>query len=138
MSLCCGRGCPRRDGDNPNNPLAIAIFVFLLAFLATGCGGHKNAQVHVPPPPPITAPESQTSSANAEPAAKINAPPPSEADAFRIPANAKPIFVETGLASWYGGPYNKRRGSNGEIYDMHAMTAAHRTLPLGSIVRVTN
>jgi len=46
--------------------------------------------------------------------------------------------VETGLASWYGGPYHNRRGSNGEIYNMHAMTAAHRTLPLGSIVRVTN
>jgi rare lipoprotein A len=42
------------------------------------------------------------------------------------------------LASWYGAPYHNRRGSNGEIYDMNAMTAAHRTLPLGSIVRVTN
>lgn len=47
-------------------------------------------------------------------------------------------MIETGLASWYGAPYHNRRGSNGEIYDMHAMTAAHRTLPLGSIVRVTN
>jgi len=42
------------------------------------------------------------------------------------------------MASWYGGPYHKRRSSNGEVYNMHAMTAAHRTLPLGSIVRVTN
>jgi rare lipoprotein A len=42
------------------------------------------------------------------------------------------------MASWYGPPYHTRRGSNGEIYNMHAMTAAHRTLPLGSIVRVTN
>ena len=46
--------------------------------------------------------------------------------------------MQTGLASWYGAPYHNRRGSNGEIYDMHAMTAAHRTLPLGSVVRVTN
>jgi rare lipoprotein A len=46
-------------------------------------------------------------------------------------------LVETGIASWYGAPYHNRRGSNGEIYDMHAMTAAHRTLPLGSVVRVT-
>jgi rare lipoprotein A len=46
--------------------------------------------------------------------------------------------METGLASWYGGVYDNRRGSNGEIYNMHAMTAAHRTLPLGSVVRVTN
>ena len=55
-----------------------------------------------------------------------------------LPAGATPIETEIGLASWYGPPYDKRRGSNGEIYNMHAMTAAHRTLPLGSIVRVTN
>jgi rare lipoprotein A len=42
------------------------------------------------------------------------------------------------MASWYGPPYHNRRGSNGEIYNMNAMTAAHLTLPLGSIVRVTN
>jgi rare lipoprotein A len=47
-------------------------------------------------------------------------------------------MVQTGLASWYGPPYDKRRGANGEIYDMHDMTAAHRTLPLNSIVRVVN
>jgi rare lipoprotein A len=57
---------------------------------------------------------------------------------IEVPADAKPIFEETGMASWYGAPYHNRRGSNGEIYNMHAMTAAHRTLPLGSIVRVTN
>jgi len=47
-------------------------------------------------------------------------------------------MVETGLASWYGGPYHNRHASNGEVYNMHAMTAAHRTLPLNSVVRVTN
>jgi len=55
-----------------------------------------------------------------------------------LPAGTKPISVETGLASWYGAPYHNRRGSNGEVYNMNAMTAAHRTLPLGSIIRVTN
>jgi len=55
-----------------------------------------------------------------------------------IPMGATPIATETGKASWYGPPYHNRRGSNGEVYNMHAMTAAHRTLPLGSIVRVTN
>lgn len=54
------------------------------------------------------------------------------------PAGAKVIFEQTGMASWYGAPYHNRRGSNGEVYNMNAMTAAHRTLPLGSIVRVTN
>ena len=42
------------------------------------------------------------------------------------------------MASWYGDPFNGRRTSNGEIYDMHTFTAAHRTLPFGSMVRVTN
>ncbi len=64
--------------------------------------------------------------------------PTPEAEPDEIPADAKPILVETGLASWYGPPYHNRRGANGEVYDMHAMTAAHRTLPLNSIVRVTN
>src|SRR4029077_9721806 len=55
-----------------------------------------------------------------------------------IAAGTAPIAPEIGLASWYGPPYHNRRGSNGEVYNMNAMTAAHRTYPLGSIVRVTN
>src|SRR5207248_5343094 len=71
---------------------------------------------------------------------KVKPAPPSDedADVFSIPTDATPISSETGVASWYGPPYHNRRGSNGEIYNMHALTAAHRTLPLGSIVRVTN
>lgn len=42
------------------------------------------------------------------------------------------------MASWYGVPFNGHRTSDGEIYDMHQMTAAHRTLPFGAIVQVTN
>lgn len=47
-------------------------------------------------------------------------------------------FSEEGLASWYGPNFHGRKTSNGETYDMHAMTAAHKTLPLGVWVRVTN
>ena len=46
--------------------------------------------------------------------------------------------VERGLASWYGKQFHGRRTSSGEPYDMYAMTAAHRTLPLPTYVRVTN
>ena len=53
-------------------------------------------------------------------------------------ASHAPVWTETGTASWYGPPYNKRRGANGQIYDQDAMTAAHRTLPLNSLIRVTN
>lgn len=55
-----------------------------------------------------------------------------------MPAPPTVLYSETGMASWYGPAYDKRRAANGEIYDMNGMTAAHRTLPLNSIVRVTN
>jgi rare lipoprotein A len=100
--------------------------------LLSGCGRHKPRPAQVPPPPSI--PQEKE-----KPAVT---PPPSETTGQRekieIPPGAKPIFAETGMASWYGAPYHNRRGSNGEVYDMNAMTAAHLTLPLGSIVRITN
>lgn len=45
---------------------------------------------------------------------------------------------EVGIASWYGVPFHGRKTANGEIYDMHGMTAAHPTLPLPSMAKVTN
>ena len=47
-------------------------------------------------------------------------------------------YEETGIASWYGAQFHGRRTANGEIYDMNTLTAAHRTLPMPSFVRVTN
>jgi len=47
-------------------------------------------------------------------------------------------YAEEGMASWYGRQFHGRRTANGEIYDMNDMTAAHRTLPLPTMVRVTN
>lgn len=61
----------------------------------------------------------------------------------RVPATA-PLprvavgAIEEGVASWYGHPYHGRRTTSGEIYDMDQMTAAHRTLPLNTRVRVEN
>ncbi len=54
------------------------------------------------------------------------------------PAAPSPGWTETGIASWYGHPYHGRQSSSGEVYDMHQLTAAHRTLPFGAVVRVTN
>ncbi|MGD0438115.1 MAG: septal ring lytic transglycosylase RlpA family protein [Bryobacteraceae bacterium] len=54
------------------------------------------------------------------------------------PAAAQIRSSETGLASWYGHPYHGRVAADGEIYDMEKLTAAHRTLPFGTVVRVTN
>ena len=56
-------------------------------------------------------------------------------------AVAKPARIgstESGIASWYGYPYHGRRAANGEVYDMEAYTAAHRTLPFETWVRVKN
>jgi rare lipoprotein A len=47
-------------------------------------------------------------------------------------------FKQRGLASWYGRDFHGKKTSNGEIYNMYAMTAAHKTLPLGTYVRVQN
>ncbi len=47
-------------------------------------------------------------------------------------------YEETGIASWYGAQFHGRKTANGDIYDMNALTAAHRTLPMPSYVRVTN
>ena len=58
--------------------------------------------------------------------------PPAPPIPAQIPA------TETGIASWYGHPYHGRPAANGEIYDMEKLTAAHRTLPFGTWVRVTN
>ena len=57
------------------------------------------------------------------------APPP--------PAEPEPYQLQ-GVASYYADEFNGRTTSNGETYDMHALTAAHRTLPFNSMVRVTN
>ncbi len=112
--------------------LQCLLFLLLLgSALLSGCGGHKRTPPPVPPPPSL--PQEKE-----KPVATPQSAETGEDEKIDVPAGAKPIFEETGMASWYGAPYHSRRGSNGEVYNMHAMTAAHLTLPLGSIVRVTN
>jgi peptidoglycan lytic transglycosylase len=54
------------------------------------------------------------------------------------PTPVAPGYTETGIASWYGHPYHGRPAADGEIYDMEKMTAAHRTLPFNTWIRVEN
>lgn len=54
------------------------------------------------------------------------------------PAPVAPGWREEGVASWYGDPFHGRLTASGEVYDMDGMTAAHRTLPFGTLVRVEN
>jgi rare lipoprotein A len=53
-------------------------------------------------------------------------------------ATHRPILSEVGYATWYTAPYKGRRAANGQVFDDWAMTGAHRTLPMGSLVVVTN
>ena len=58
-----------------------------------------------------------------------------------VPKGAPQLDVgieDRGVASWYGGSFHGKQAANGELFDMEALTAAHRTLPLGSVVRVVN
>ena len=54
-----------------------------------------------------------------------------------VESNARPA-VQVGLASWYGPGFHGEETASGEIFDQREMVAAHRTLPLGSVIRVTN
>jgi peptidoglycan lytic transglycosylase len=121
------------------------LILILAALLLSSCGHPKQAHVDVPePPPPVASSEERAPDLTAKPSKSSNdedaATSSSNVDLAEptLPPDAKPVLTETGLASWYGPPYHNRRGSNGEVYNMHAMTAAHRTFPLGSIARVTN
>lgn len=119
------------------------LFALLLSAAFTGCSRHKIATGSIPTAPPSSPGETPDASSAAHsveppPAAQSRDDSDHDLEALQLPPGAKPIFTETGIASWYGPPYHNRRGSDGKIYNMNAMTAAHRTLPLGSIVRVTN
>ena len=57
---------------------------------------------------------------------------------YSLPKHPRLIKSQEGIASWYGRDFHGKKTSNGDIYDMHKLTAAHKELPLGSRVRVTN
>jgi len=97
---------------------------------AAGCA-HHTTTVQPPAQPPSGIPPSLPGQPAPSPPSGV---PPSAEQQPATPGE----YVEEGVASWYGFPFNGRRTSNGEIYDMNEFTAAHRTLPFGAVVRVTN
>lgn len=111
-----------------SNLLAV---VLTLAVLLAGCGGKHPAQVSVPPAPTISA----SSNSDAQTTSEAPSEEPQEPS---VSSSARPIYVETCMASWYGPSYHHRKAANGEVYDMNQLTAAHRTIPLNSVARITN
>ncbi len=97
-------------------------FFFGLLLLLSGCGGHTTRV--------IDSPETRELKGWQK---------PYEVDGKRYqPLRDHQGFQQSGVASWYGKKFHGRKTSNGEVYDMYGMTAAHKTLPLGVSVRVTH
>lgn len=94
-----------------------ALLLILTIFAMAGC-----ASKAAPPAPPDRAIQS-----------------PYQVDGiYYHPLPDAEAFAETGTASWYGDDFHGKKTSNSEIYNMHAMTAAHKTLPFGTMVEVHN
>lgn len=113
----------------------------LLCVLAlTGCHHNNQSTRSYRPPPPDLNDEDvpQRPPARASNNAPVVRPTAPSVTATPDELPGKPSVTEEGLASWYGPPYAGRKGADGTVYDQNAMTAANLTLPLGSIVRVTN
>ncbi|MFZ0519506.1 MAG: septal ring lytic transglycosylase RlpA family protein [Candidatus Acidiferrales bacterium] len=107
------------------------LLVFAAGFVA-GCA-HHNVAARPPAATPSSQPQPTAPAGKGAPSRASGAPPAIERQPA-IPGE----YIEEGVASWYGIPFNGHRTSNGEIYDMHQFTAAHRTLPFNCLVRVTN
>jgi rare lipoprotein A len=116
----------------------------MLALGIAGCH-HKTTAASYPPAPSL-APEPSGNEAGGRPLRRPGAngrAAPSQ-PTETAPANGqlelrgKPISIEVGLATWYLPPRINAKAADGSIYDPNEMTAAHRELPMGSIVRVTN
>jgi rare lipoprotein A len=111
--------------------ISLAALLCVAAMFVTGCGGRQP----VASAPPVT---------NTTPEPAPATPEPTNRPAASAPAASAPkpheggTVFEEGKASWYGAPFHGRQASNGETYDMYKFTAAHRTLPFNTMVRVTN
>ena len=123
---------------NPARLRATAILFFAVQLLL-GCASRKPVVNRQPPPAqPSATPEESSESAKRETSVPSNPPPVHPRPSKTPPAPAPVGYTEEGNASWYGNPFHGRHSSNGEIYDMYKLTAAHRTLPFETMVRVTN
>jgi rare lipoprotein A len=114
----------------------LIVLVASVLSVVSGCASRRP--VAASKPEPSSTPEGTSESAKNSTAPS---PPRSGAAPKRRRDNSIPVpagYTEQGEASWYGVPFHGRQASNGEIYDMNKLTAAHRTLPFETMVRVSN
>ncbi len=104
-------------------PRRLIIPLLAILMLASCTSGHKHTTAHLP------------DGAGGHP--KTGAPY-QVAGRWYTPMQQAVHYDEQGIASWYGKDFHGRKTANGERYDMHAFSAAHKTLPLPTLVRVTN
>lgn len=126
-------------------PLLVICVLCVVCVYFSGCASRKPIADRRQPPPahPTETPQvTEEAAKRSTDVPETPAPPPPTASASKRnrppPTPAPTGYTEEGNASWYGEPFHGRRASNGEIYDMYKLTAAHRTLPFETMVRVTN
>ena len=123
-------------------PLCVLIAAGMAACFSAPPRGETPSATPVPPPPAERPPPANSVPdmvPRAEPRSRNGNPPFYDVMGKRYFVLSSGVgYVERGVASWYGPGFHKVRTSTGEPYDMYAMTAAHKTLPLPAYVRVTN
>jgi rare lipoprotein A len=131
---------------------SIGFATLAAALTLSGCGHHKKTakapqtapDIYTYPERPSAPDRGSTTSRNAPPPATTRIPitpvPPGgvNAEDLEFVESHQPIETEVGYATWYSAPYKGRKSANGQVFRDDALTAAHRTLPMGSLVVVTN
>ncbi|WLT09465.1 septal ring lytic transglycosylase RlpA family protein [Bartonella apihabitans] len=138
-----------KNTKNESNVFARGFFVSVIAIMLSACANHAKEVADTTPVKPES---SQAKAYTVIPTAKPATPHQrktvqAENNFYEEGKTARPIaylstaeraYKKVGRASWYGAAFNGRLTANGEIYDMHNLTAAHPTMPLPSYARVTN
>jgi len=110
--------------------LSLSACLLAACALATGCSHHTNVARNQANAPVLTDSGNRPDDGSDDIVESRPRPP--------VERGKPGHYVEVGWASWYGPKYNHRAAADGSRYDEDGLTAAHRTLPLGSIVKVTN
>jgi rare lipoprotein A len=142
MSLSLQLDCIARPAK-PGRVRLVLLLLSVTVVFASGCHHHNAARVA----PQQTAPQSsaESQSGGSQQSGAIGRIPITPVPAGGVSAedlefvrSHRPILSEQGLATWYTAPYKGRKAANGQVFSDRAFTAAHRTLPMGSLIKVTN